>query len=107
MAADGTFLSTRKWARDIDREVRRVLKEHKLRYRIACVDRLYVHTRNGGLGLKSFEEVLLSGLIYTWCYIRCQKDLITSRILFKRLADRTKRTIEKDMLSVIEKFKLE
>jgi hypothetical protein len=97
----GKFRSVLERGEKLDKKIRKLLVELKIRYKASCVDRLYLTTEQGGYGLKSVENSLEEATIYTWAYLCTKADLRNSLNLFVSMANRGKRSVISDAVYVM------
>lgn len=107
IVGEGKLSTLRAQARQFDMDTRKVLNEAKLRYRTANAERLYLSTAKGGMGMLSREDVLIEGMVYTWCYVRCRPELGWSRTLFDKMSASTKRSNDSDCRTMLKEHGLD
>ncbi|KAL6730482.1 hypothetical protein Aduo_001455 [Ancylostoma duodenale] len=103
----GEFASLKKKAREFDIEMRKLLAETHLRFGHSCAARTYVRKEEGGSGLKSAEEEVEHGIIYTWCSLATNADLIIPYQLADSLRASNRISIITDFHAVLEAHILE
>lgn len=90
----------------LDKKFRVILKELKVRYKSACVARLYLSTELGGCGLRSVRDIIEETTIYSWAYLCTKAELRSSLNLFVSMADRGKRCVVSDAWSVLKSYNI-
>lgn len=102
IVGSGRFNELTAYAEKLDVLLRKKMSENDARQLTCCVDRLYVHRSNCGIGLKSFLDILEDSIISTSCYLILKPELLNSyQILYSLSFGRGKRTILRDLMAVI------
>ncbi|MGL5043220.1 MAG: RNA-directed DNA polymerase [Culicoidibacterales bacterium] len=79
-------------ASEMDKKIRKILKDCKCRFKTSCVVRLYLPSKIGGYGLIALEDFIAECLLANWCYLTTKKNMLGEYHLFERLTNRKKRT---------------
>lgn len=90
-----------RFAKDLDISMRRELSKTKMRYAHVPIERYYMAREDGGLGLVSFEEILMSSTLDAAAYLSTNRHVSGYRTGFWTLADRGKRTLIADARRVL------
>jgi hypothetical protein len=103
---NGKYASVLKRGGTADKKFRKVLVEHKVRYKANCVARLYLPVEQGGCGLRSVKDSLRESTIYSWAYLCTKPELRSSLNLFKNMAKRKKRCVISDAQSILKTYNI-
>jgi hypothetical protein len=103
----GKFDSQLTKGEQLDKKIRRLLIEEKVRYKSNVRSRLYLTSENGGCNLKSIRDSIEETTIYTWAYLCTRGDLKPSLNLFQNMANRGKRSIVSDALAIPKSYNIE
>jgi hypothetical protein len=91
----------------LDKKLRKILKEEKARQKASAVSRLYLPSEKGGIGLKSVRDSIEESTIYTWAYLCTRVDLKPTYALFEKMANRGKRSVISDARHVLKTYNIE
>jgi hypothetical protein len=103
----GKYASVLERGEKLDKKFRKILTEHKSRYKASCVARLYLTAEKGGCGLKSVKDSLEESTIYSWAYLCTKPELRGPLNLFVSMSNRSKRSLVSDAESVMKSYNLE
>ena len=93
----GKFSSVLVEAKEIDMEIRQILKQYKVRFQSSMVNRLYIDSDKYGLGLRSCHYEALAATIVAGNYISNCPELSGPKGLFVAMSKRGKRNPLSDM----------
>lgn len=105
--SDTSVGSVRIWSREFDHQIRKVAAKANLRYKVGSVDRLYLKTSLGGIGLTSLEDTLLESVVYAWCYLTCTPDLQNAYMVYSKMKQHQRKSIIVDAERIMLEFNVD
>lgn len=93
-------------ARDLDKEVRRLLVCNGQTMKSTVVDRIYLPTEFGGLGWRSLEDEMEECTVEVLCYVLLNKELANVLSILRQQKQSGKRNVLTDAFLILESYGL-